>query len=320
MLRLTFLSSLRNTLSRIVLSLMVLLTFAMPANATPPKVAVSIAPLHSLVSAVMQGVTTPTLIIEGGQSPHGGQLKPSAYRSIANADLLIWIGPSFEAGMRKAVAHTNDSTAVIELLSDPGMMRLLARKAGILPRGSKPLQGIAMDPFGIDPHLWLAPDNAIRIVNLVTGKLQVLDPDNAGTYSENARRTIDEIEKTSAQIRTRLSDLKVVPYLVFHDAYQYFEQSFGVYPVAAVTINPERKPGAKSIAAIQKLIIDKNVQCLFSEPQFEPRLLTRLAEASGARIGQLDPLGAEFVAGPSQWFQLVRAMRDALLGCLSTGE
>jgi len=320
MLRLLSLHLTLRILHRIVLGSLVFLTVTMQANATVPKVAVSIAPLHSLVSAVMQGVAEPTLIIEGGQSPHGSRLKPSAYRSISNADLLIWIGPVFESGMRKAVAQSHDHAVVIELLSMPELMRLPGREAGLLPRRSKLPQGAVVDLFSLDPHLWLAPDNAIEIVRLVAGKLQELDTDNAQSYRDNARQTINEIEKSRAGIQLSLSTLKDTPYLVFHDAYQYFEQSFGVHPVAAVTINPERKPGAKSIAAIQKLIADKNVQCLFSEPQFEPRLLTRLAEASGARIGQLDPLGAEFPPGPGQWFNLMGAMRDALLGCLSATE
>ena len=320
MLRLLFLLVLPRNLSRFAVCLLVGLGMTGQANARIPNVVVSIAPLHSLVSAVMQGVATPTLIIEGGQSPHGSRLKPSAYRNISNADLLVWIGPQFESGMRKAVAQAHDDTAVIELLGAPELMRLPGREAGLLPRRSRIPQAAVMDPFSIDPHLWLAPENAIQIVTLVAEKLQELDPANALSYRENAQNVIAEIEKTRAEIHLSLSALKQVPYLVFHDAYQYFEQSFGVYPVAAVTINPERKPGAKSIAAMQKLIIEKNVQCLFSEPQFEPRLLRRLAEDSGARIGQLDPLGADFSPGPGQWFNLMGAMRDALQDCLSAAE
>ncbi len=285
-----------------------------------PNVVVSIAPLHSLVSGVMQGVAEPGLLIEGGQSPHSSYLAPSAHRKIAAADLLIWLGPSFELSLRKAVEPLTPPTRVIGLLSAEGMHRLETRQGGDWggqhSHADVPGEGLLADAR-LDPHLWLSSENASRIVTLVAQSLAEIDPQRADVYHSNQRQMLENIAQLRQELMGDLAPLSAVPYLVFHDAYHYFEDEYGLMPVAAVTLNPERKPGARSIVAIRKLITEKNVRCLFSEPQFEPGLMKRLSEDTGVRTAELDPLGANIAPGPDQWFALMRAMRDGLQACLN---
>ena len=104
------------------------------------------------------------------------------------------------------------------------------------------------------------------------------------------------------------------PYLVFHDASQYFEDEYGLSPLGAVTLNPERKPGARTLIDIRQSIEDRGARCIFHEPQFEPRQVRRIAEETGISVGELDPMGARFEPGPDLWFSLMVALRDSLLG------
>ena len=300
-----------------------------PAHAVP-KVVVSIAPVHSLMSEVMQGVGEPVLLIEGGQSPHSSHLAPSARREIANADLLIWLGASFETSLAKAFAQTYAPSKVISLLTAPAIHKLPIRTNGIWnaehhhdeKEGSKEEEQASVevpDPLMVlksDPHVWLSTQNAIEIVSLLATEISRIDPDNADEYSLNRLQVIEKINKLEQILRRDLKPVNHVPYLVFHDAYHYFEDEFGLSPAGAVTLNPERKPGAKTIRTIKNLIIERNVRCLFSEPQFEPGLLKRLAEDVGIKTGVLDPLGSNFRPGTGQWFSLMYAMRDDLRSCL----
>lgn len=275
----------------------------------------------------MQDVGEPVLLIEGGQSPHSSYLTPSAHREIADADLLIWLGASFETSLAKAFAQTLSPAKVISLLSVPAIRKLPIRTSGVWEvehhhhsgEGEAQVSPDMHDPLTAlesDPHLWLSTQNAIQIVSLLAIEISNIDPDNAEKYSSNRLQAIEKIHKLETALMRDLKRVKAIPYLVFHDAYHYFEDEFGLSPAGAVTLNPDRKPGAKTIRTIKKLIIERDVHCLFSEPQFEPGLLRRLAEDAGINTGVLDPLGSKFRPGEGQWFSMMYAMRDDLLACL----
>ena len=164
--------------------------------------------------------------------------------------------------------------------------------------------------------MWLSFDNARAIVDIVARELADLDPSNGARYGANAR----ELSAKLAQLRQSLhADLRGVadaPYMVFHDAYGYFEREFGLQSVAALTISVERPPGAKRIRQIREFIHARKVRCIFSEPQFQPDLVDTLAADTNIGTGVLDPLGAELAAGPEAWFELMRGLADALVACL----
>ena len=286
-----------------------------------PNVVVTIPPVHSLVSAVMQGVAEPVLLFDGGQSPHSNSLKPSLIRQVARADLFIWISPDFEISLRKSVAQQRDMR-VLTLIDEPEMHILSARQSKVWQTDHASHEHSQYSEFEStgaqrpDMHLWLSAENALEIVAVVKQVLTEMDPQNAWLYQANSLKVIDDISETKKVIAHSLQAIKDVPYLLFHDAYQYFEKEYALNPVGAVTINPERKPGIKTMILIEQNIELQDVQCIFHEPQFQPRLVARIAEDTGIRSGELDPIGASMQPGPELWFDLMLTLRNNLLACM----
>ena len=168
-----------------------------------------------------------------------------------------------------------------------------------------------------DPHVWLDPINAKAIVHEIEEALVKADPKNAQKYEANADRISGEMDQLVKELRAQLQPVQDKGFIVFHDAYQYFEQRFGVSAIGSITVSPEVMPGAERVSVLRNKIKDLKATCVFSEPQFEPKLVTTLVEGTGARTGVLDPLGASLTKGPDLYFQLVREMARSLKECLS---
>ena len=168
-----------------------------------------------------------------------------------------------------------------------------------------------------DAHLWLDPHNANRIVRAAVRALGKADPSNQDLYQANGDRLIGRIAALDNELEALLAPLKDRPYVVFHDAYQYFEKRFGLSPVGSITVNPDQKPSAKRLYAIRNKILDLKAACVFSEPQFEPALVVTVVEGTDAKTGVLDPLGAGITPGPGAYFELMRNLAGSLNTCLS---
>lgn len=299
------------------------LLVSMPLLADPPRLAVSIPPWHSLAASLTRGVSEVTLLLPAGHSPHEGGLAPSMLKSILNADLVIWTGPQLETGIARALDGTA-SERVMTIASLPALDRLPLRHYGQIHghdhdhdhdpgEGGDTGAGIEGP---LDPHLWLSPHNAREFANALTARLMVLDPANGATYQANLVQLLSRIDALAIRIRQDLEPVADAPFLVFHDAYQYFESAFGVASVGAVTLGPDRQPGARKLRELRRLIRDRGVGCVFAEPQFEPSLVEVLIEDLGIRAGTLDPLGARLATGPELWFDLMAGLSDGLLDCL----
>jgi zinc transport system substrate-binding protein len=282
-----------------------------------PRVVVSITPVHSLVSSVMQGIAEPALLVSAGQSPHASRLRPSLMRELSRADLLVWVSPDFEISLKKAVSQLKN-IEMITLIDSPAMHLLDVRNTGAWQEEHRHTAQHTAEALESIPdyHLWLSPYNARMIVEQVANVLIDMDPSNADQYRENMQQTIIRIEKTRAEIEVTLAAFKTQVYMVYHDAYQYLEREFSMNAIGSMTQNPERKAGLKSLLNIKQSIVERNVKCLFYEPQFQPRMLKRLADQTGLSTGELDPVGANIAAGPDQWFELMFALRDGLAKCL----
>ena len=171
-----------------------------------------------------------------------------------------------------------------------------------------------------DPHVWLDPVNAKAIVHEIEEALVKADPKHASTYEANAHKMMDKLDSLTAELREELEPVHEKGFIVFHDAYQYFEQRFDVAAVGSITVSPEVMPGAERVNELREKILELNATCVFSEPQFEPKLVETLVEGTGARTGVLDPLGATLAKGPDLYFQLIRNMASSLKKCLSGGS
>ena len=168
-----------------------------------------------------------------------------------------------------------------------------------------------------DPHVWLDPVNAKAIVHEIEEALVKADPEHASTYEANAHKMMDKLDSLTAELREELEPVHEKGFIVFHDAYQYFEQRFDVAAIGSITVSPEVMPGAERVSELREKILESNATCVFSEPQFEPKLVETLVEGTGARTGVLDPLGATLTKGPDLYFQLLRNMASSLKKCLS---
>jgi len=303
-----------------MLRTVVLLSFLLvnlPATAAP-KVVVSIAPLHSLVSGVMEGVAEPHLLIPPGASPHAYALKPSDARALSEAALIVWVGEGLETMLERPLQALVGEARVLELAGVEGMHLLANREGGVWPAAKS---DAGHDAHGhehgrVDLHLWLAPANARRIVRAVSATLSELDGIHAARYRENAAAMEWRITALEKTLQQQLAPVRERPYIVFHDAYHYFEEAFALNPVGAIAMDPERQPGVRRIAAIRGVIRERQAICLFSEPQFRSEIVNALLEGTVAHHGVLDPLGAGLEPGRKQWFGLMRALADNLTACL----
>ena len=170
---------------------------------------------------------------------------------------------------------------------------------------------------GFDVHVWLDPENAKVLVQEIKEALVELDPSNAGKYEANAKNLMLKLDRLISEISVKLASSKGKGFVVFHDAYQYFEERFGMTAVGSITVSPEVVPGASRIRELKDKIVELNAHCVFSEPQFQPKIVFTVAEGTKANTGVLDPLGASIADGPELYFTLIRDMANSLQECLS---
>ncbi|MCK5521890.1 MAG: zinc ABC transporter substrate-binding protein [Thiomargarita sp.] len=283
-----------------VISLLWILTLTAQAE---PQVVVTIKPIHALVSGVMEGVGTPYLLLQGGDSPHHYNLLPSQMRRLHNAQLVIWIGSTLEIFLEK-ILKTLD-TERLRLSDTPGLTLLSARG-----------ETKHHHHHYIDPHIWLDPQNAKMMVQVIAQTLSKLDKDNTHNYSVNAKRLLVQLEQLDHTLKHQLVPIKNIPYLVFHEAYQYFEHRYELTAVSAITLSPDIRPSAKRLSQIRARIKKQKIRCVFTEPQFESSLVATLIEDTSVRRGILDPLGATLTAGKKAYFTLLHNLAQSLTQCL----
>ena len=289
------------------------------------NVVTSIKPVHSLVSGVMEGVATPDLIIDTGGSPHTYSLKPSQARQLQNADIVFWISPKLEAFLEKPIESIATNALVLQLLETDGVIKVSFREGGAFDAHDH--DDDDHDDHDdhdehhedeTDPHLWLDPLNAAILVDHIADVLSDSDPDNKQTYEANADAMLTKLDQLVDDVTTELKPVQDRGYIVFHDAYQYFERRFNVSAIGSITVSPEVLPGADRIRELQEKVASLDASCVFSEPQFEPRLVSTITENTNTRTGVLDPLGSSIENGPDQYFQLIRDMSSSLKECLAS--
>ena len=164
-----------------------------------------------------------------------------------------------------------------------------------------------------DIHFWLDPEIAKTIVQIAAKEISEIDPANASKYEANAAKALNELDQLINDTRGKIN--KDATYVVFHDAFQYFEQRFGIEVIGALTVNPEILPGAKQLAEIREVIEHEAVNCLFSEPQFNPTIAETIASDTGVKAAVLDPLGAELEPGKDLYFDLISDMASSFESC-----
>ena len=304
----------------------VLFAGSLTANAEI-KVVTTIKPLHSLISNVMDSLGEPSLIIEGSTSPHSFVLKPSHAKMIEQADIIFWIGEDIETFMEKPLESIAKNAKKISFMELASIEKLKFREENIFDHDDHDDHGHGEkkdhDDHGhgheghhhgeFDAHIWLDPANAKEMLHEIAHELADLDPNNASKYESNADQAILSIDKMIKEIDGNIN--KDAKFIVFHDAYQYFEKRFGVMTAGALTLNTDVLPGAKQISEIQEVIAERDIKCIFSEPQFNPKIIETIAQDTGIKTGVLDPLGSIFDANKMQYFKLINDLGNKLKDC-----
>jgi zinc transport system substrate-binding protein len=292
------------------------------AAAAQPKVVVTIKPLYGLVASVMTGVGAPALLVQGSQSPHTYALKPSDARALNAADLFFRVSEQVEPFTARITRSLPGSVAVVTLQDAPGL-RLLPQRSGATfeahshAHGKPHTHRKAPDGPAIDGHIWLDPDNARVMVDRIEQALVAKDPPRADVYKSNANKLRAELNALATELDGLLRPIKDAPYIVFHDAFQYFEQRFGLKAVGSIAHSPEVSASAKRLTELRGKIAALGVVCVFAEPQFDGRLVANLVEGTRARTGTLDPEGGRLEAGPGLYPTLMRNLAKDLTACLS---
>lgn len=310
-------------MKRIWITLAAFLLAGFPvAAADAPRVVATIKPVHSLVAGVMEGVGAPILLIKGG-SPHAYAFKPSEARALQDAQIVFWIGEGFERFLGAPLKSVAANAVSVELIGAPGLTLLRLRESGAW-EGHAHDHGHGdedhhddHDGSTVSTHIWLDPLNAKAMVGEIARQLTRLNPDNADTYSENAASLSKRLDALSNELAAVLKPVRGEGFLVFHDAYHNLEHRYGLRALGSLTISPEIQPGAARLSALREKISEAQAVCVFSEPQFTPKLVNVLLEGTTARSGVLDPLGADIKPGTDLYFTLMRRNAESLHSCLS---
>ena len=339
------------------------------ALASPPKVVADIAPVHSLVAQVMEGVATPNILIQPEASPHGYALSPSEARALSESDLVFWMSQGLTPWMEKSLDSLASKAHKVEMIAVEGTTTYGFREGATFDSHDNHDDGdhddeahhkdeqqdnnedehhdrklgwfdqlLALfssddhegntvdnqgddhhdghDHEGEDPHAWLDPVNAKVWVEKIRDVLVKQDPENASKYQQNTDRTLARLDLLIAKISQQTNSLNQLQFIVFHDAYQYFERRFGVLAAGSISLGDAQDPSPARVAEIRDLVKDLNITCVFSEPQYNAGLVNNVFEGTSVKtIGVMDPLGANIKVGKGQYEQLLNRMLGSLKQC-----
>ena len=315
-----------------LLSIIILILFS-SSNlfaADTKGVITTIQPINSLVSAVIGDTGKTISLIPADISPHEYKLKPSDAKKMQEANIIFFVSNHLESSVTKVFKNLPKNIKIINLLEETGIEHLAIRDNEAWERhdhhghddhDDHDKHGKKHDDHDDheskdDVHIWLSPDNAIKIVEKVNKELTLLFPDNASKYSENSNKMIDKIQKLKNELAKDLAPIKGKPYVVFHDAYQYFEKTFDLNAVGSVALEGDIASSPKQISFIKDKIKKLNASCVFQEPQFDSKLVKIVVEGTNAQIGTLDPLGVNISGKENFYIQLLKNMAKSLKECL----
>ncbi len=331
----------------------VVLGFSVSTCMAEIKVITSIKPVHSLVAAVMAGAGKPGVIIKGGGSPHTYNMRPSDAKALQNAKVVIWIGGRLEKFLHKPLGSIASKAQILELLKARGVVFHSLREGGAWEKHGHGKHGHKKDHHGKDQHdgkhhaekkhksghghaeekhskdhgkghdkhkkdshIWLDPHNARAFVAAIVDVLSKADPANASLFKRNGDRTIARLRTLEKALDDQLKPVRGRGFIVFHDSSQYFEKRFNLTGVGSISLGDARAPGARRLREMRKKVASAKAICVFSEPQFKPRLVQTIIEGTKARTGELDPLGANIANGPDLYFTMMRNNANVIEKCL----
>ncbi|MBW8357520.1 MAG: zinc ABC transporter substrate-binding protein [Pseudomonas sp.] len=288
--------------------------FAISSAQAEVRVLTSIKPLQLIAAAVQDGVAVPEVLLPPGASPHNYALRPSDVRKVQSVDLLYWIGPDMEGFLPRVLkGRSLPSVAVQDL---PGMkLRHFAEDSH-----SHAEEADEHDhdhrPGSLDAHLWLSPINARVIATRIAADLSAADPANAARYQSNLKAFNERLDALDTRLKARLAGIAGKPYFVFHEAFDYFEDAYGLKHAGVFSVAAEVQPGAQHVAAMRARLQQVGKTCVFSEPPLRPRLAETLVAGLPVKLAELDVLGGYTPATAQGYEQVLEKLGNDLAGCL----
>ena len=272
-----------------------------------PSIVVSIKPIHSIVTKIMDGVTKPELLLDSNSSAHTFHLKPSQIKMISSADLVIVINENFELGLRKALKNINEDSH----LKISELDQLLIHNS----RGEA-IYNKNEDSSKFDFHLWLDVNNMQLIATYISNIIIELDPKNKHIYSENLKELNLELDELKEQIKQQLAPFSSTPFAIYSDTLQYFEKSLELKRPVIITPFHGAGLSIKRTIDAKRKIKDLNISCLIYDTEVKAKQLRVLSEGLNLKSFKIDILGNEFTPGPDQYFNLMKKTSSQLSLCL----
>lgn len=303
-------------MSRLFLLFVVFISAITSAQADV-RVLTSIKPLQLIAAAVQDGIAVPEVLLPPGASPHNYALRPSDVRRVQEADLLYWIGPDMETFLPRVLTGRTKTSVPVQSL--PGMhLRHFTANSDHHDEGENDEHDHDHRPGSVDAHLWLSSVNARVIAAKMAADLSQADPDNADRYKSNVNAFDARLDALDARIKQRVAGITDKKYFVFHEAFDYFEEAYGLKHAGVFAVSGEVQPGAQHVAAMRARLTEYGKTCVFSEPPLRPRLADTLSAGLPVKLAELDGLGGYTPATAQGYEQLLDKLANDLAGCLES--
>ncbi|MBB3102981.1 zinc ABC transporter substrate-binding protein [Azomonas macrocytogenes] len=301
-------------MSRLFSVLLLFFLLSNKANAEGEvKLLTSIKPLQLIAAAVQDGVGKPAVLLPPGASGHHYSLRPSDIRSVREAQLFYWIGQDMETFLIDVVHDRQGPSISIQTLPDL-QLRYFGQEHGVGHHDTEHDQDHR--PGSLDAHLWLQPSNALLIAKRMAADLTIADPVNTERYQANSVAFEQRLEMLDKRLRKRLAGLSDKSYFVFHEAYDYFEATYGLKHAGVFNISGEVQPGARHIAELRERLQKAGPSCVFSEPPLRPRLVETLSANLPVTMAEIDPMGTGIEPHAQGYEELLERLTEQLSGCL----
>lgn len=269
------------------------------------RVVTSIKPLQMIASAITDGVSEPELLIPSTQSYHHFVLRPSSVRTLNRAELFVWIGPELETYLTGALQQRSRQQ-ILQVLSLP---ELVIHHAG---HHAADRHDHGHD---IDPHLWLDTRNARVIARAIAQQLSSLDPLFQQAYQRNLQDFENSLLRLEESLTARLAMPEQFQYAVYHDAFRYFENQFGLQHEVVFVGSEEIQPGVRHMLALRQVVDSRAIHCLMEDVTSQAATVeTVLGRMQITRV-RADTTGQSLTSGPTAYIQLIENLANAFQQC-----